>query len=272
MRRTDCKFLGTPTGERKDCLPCGASRGAPVSLPVLECSVWGKCTAGQPVPGIKCCQQCNEYVSKNLAPETAQHQAVSSKPPLARQRQTASDFKKNGPRQANAEMAAGRLGLTPPTLWMVGGKIIVDGSGNVIQCPICPCSGFLTVNGCTDIDPASSIYKFTLTGITNGTCTDCSLWNSTIYMVLITVVPGTCAWSSGTLTPGICSGVGGRSVNLQTLPPYLWTLQFVSKSGPATFYSTTSFSLGGGTFTLSFTDSACSGWPASIDVTISPPP
>lgn len=58
--RADCRHLGTDTGDRIKCVPCGGG----VSLKVMACKVHGKCTVGKPADGLACCATCPSHEPK----------------------------------------------------------------------------------------------------------------------------------------------------------------------------------------------------------------
>lgn len=58
-RTRPCIYLGVETGELRQCKSCGGN----VSLKVLSCKVYGKCTVAKQQDDLACCKSCNSYVA-----------------------------------------------------------------------------------------------------------------------------------------------------------------------------------------------------------------
>lgn len=55
-----CAYLGLETGERRQCPTCSGK----VEIKLRDCTVHGSCTEAKPVPGVACCADCREWVTR----------------------------------------------------------------------------------------------------------------------------------------------------------------------------------------------------------------
>ena len=63
-----CRFLGPPTGDGKECLPCREKNGGRVRLKTFRCLLHGECTKVTTVPGTACCQGCGDSSPPRILP------------------------------------------------------------------------------------------------------------------------------------------------------------------------------------------------------------
>jgi hypothetical protein len=123
-------------------------------------------------------------------------------------------------------------------------------------------SSFSSVGGC-NCQPSgmAATWRFSLSGITNGTCADCANLNTTFTLSYT----GGCLWQSNSIT--LCNTLftlWGMSCVGNT-----WQLS-IPGNGAVAHYGLPNASFnpfGPNTFTLVTTGANCTGWPATITIT-----
>lgn len=160
------------------------------------------------------------------------------------------------------------------SLWFKSGTetLVVNSSGNLVNCHQCPCDGFGVVPGCAECSGnMAQCWELTVAGVSNQDCTDCSLRNGTFTLSCSFCF---CGRTSPTVTR--CSESGDATGSLWALDydggTSEWTLSVASTGGTGfeVIYTISAIDfdcVGTNEFTFDSSNSSCTNWPSTLTIT-----